>query len=470
MTLGNMGLAYVSLTQPHEALKCYEQSAAMFEEIGDRKGLAQTWNNMGLTYSSLQDYPAAVSFFQRSLELSRALGARGDVCITLVNIAQVYIKMDTPREALPYVEEGRAMAEAIGAKASLRDSYATLADLHTALGDHATALEYFRQYAETKDTIYNQESSKRIAEMEVRYETAQKEKEKEIYRLRNVELVELNEQITAQKEELARTLDELRQTQKQLVESEKMAALGGLVSGVAHEINTPVGIGITAASGIADRTEALHELYSAGRMKRSDLEKYMQFARESSALMLSNLERTGNLIQSFKQVSVDQTSDQHRTFKLAAYLHDIMRSLEPRLKPARVEVAIECDPELSVDGYPGVLAQIVTNLALNAVVHAFKGSDGGRIALTARVSDGALVLQVADNGSGMTDEVRTRIFDPFFTTSRQAGTGLGLHIVYNLVTQRLRGQIQCESSAGAGTTFTITLPITGAAHEFGTPS
>jgi two-component system sensor histidine kinase ChiS len=257
------------------------------------------------------------------------------------------------------------------------------------------------------------------------------------------------------------TLQLLKDTQNQLVESAKMAELGNLVAGVAHEINTPVGIGVTATSRVETLTDELIHLYKAGRMKRSDLDKYLKAAKQGSELTLKNLTRAAELIQSFKQVAVDQTGERQRTFVLEEYLHEILTTLKPKFKRTQHQVSIECQGEIILSSYPGIFSQVFTNFMMNSLIHGFKGKSKGKITITAQMSEKKeLVMRYSDNGNGVPADVIDKIFDPFFTTNRQGGgSGLGLNIVYNLITHKLNGTIRCDSVEGEGITFTISIPI-----------
>ena len=273
----------------------------------------------------------------------------------------------------------------------------------------------------------------------------------------------LEEKVAERTRELSDALQDVQTMQHQMVESEKLAALGGLVAGMAHEINTPVGIAVTAASHLVDQTDKLRAAWHAGSMKRSTLDQFIAGVEDASGLILTNLERSNELVQSFKQVAVDQSSEARRTFAVHEYLEDIIRSLRPSLKRAPHQFDIECDTGLSITSYPGALAQVVTNLVVNSVVHGYDDGVTGRIRLAATAQDGGIRLRYSDDGRGIPDDVRQRIFDPFFTTRRtQGGSGLGLHIVYNLVTQRLGGTIAVESAPGEGTQFTVDIPDAGA--------
>ncbi|WP_288583177.1 HAMP domain-containing sensor histidine kinase, partial [uncultured Methylobacterium sp.] len=268
------------------------------------------------------------------------------------------------------------------------------------------------------------------------------------------------------KEEADRTLAELRQTQSDLIQAEKLASLGQLVAGVAHEINTPLGIALTTATLVGDEARDFGALAAAGQLSRSRLTRFVDRMREGSHLLTANLTRAADLVQSFKQVAVDRVSDEHRRFLLRAWLAELLRSLGPLLRRGghRLDLEIDLDEgEIEVDTHPGALAQVVTNLVKNAVVHAFPDDAPGRI-VVALSRDGTrdepwLRLEVRDDGGGIAAEDRERIFDPFFTTARHRGSsGLGLHIVYNLVTAQLQGRIAVESEPGRGTVVRVEFP------------
>ncbi|MCK4346656.1 MAG: hypothetical protein KAX05_15335, partial [Bacteroidales bacterium] len=293
---------------------------------------------------------------------------------------------------------------------------------------------------------------KEILEKQVKERTKQISQQKE-------EILTANEELEQQKEELQITLENLQKTQSQLVESEKMAALGGLVAGVAHEINTPVGISVTAASALVDETKQMADLYKQDQISRADFKEYLKSANQSAQLILSNMERTATMIQSFKQVSVDQSTEQKRKFKLREYFEDVIRSLYPKLKKIRTKINLEIDEDLELDSYPGPFSQIITNLVLNSLEHGFASDRKGEINISAKVEERSLVINYRDDGTGISKETLPKIFDPFFTTNKQIGTGLGLHIVYNLVTQKFKGTIKCESEEGKGVVFRIVVPV-----------
>jgi signal transduction histidine kinase len=254
----------------------------------------------------------------------------------------------------------------------------------------------------------------------------------------------------------------LHQAQKSLVQSEKMAALGSLVAGVAHEINTPIGTALTAASHLEERTRDFRALFESGKLRKADAERYIDTATEASQIMTATIGRASELIQSFKQVAVDQSTDERRQFGLRAYIHEVLLSLRPRLKQTQHEVVVECPGDLAIDSHPGALSQVLTNLIMNSLIHGFAEGDAGTITIAVLPEDDEMVtIRYSDTGRGIPEKHRSRIFEPFFTTKRgSGGTGLGLHIVYNIVTQRLGGTITLNSAEGRGAAFILRIPQT----------
>ena len=269
----------------------------------------------------------------------------------------------------------------------------------------------------------------------------------------------LEEKVQQRTAELSDALENLKATQKQLVESEKMAALGGLVAGVAHEINTPIGTSITVASTLADETQSFLGAVASGQLKRSVLNNYLDLASESTQLMLSNLHRAGELIQSFKQIATDQSNLEQRRFNLKEYLEEIALSLAPKLKQTPHTLTVAGEEAITIESYPGALAQITTNLVTNSLTHAYTSEQAGQLRLEISLEGDKVRVEYSDDGCGINRENKGKIFEPFFTTARhRGGTGLGLHIVYNLVTQKLLGTIEVESEVGSGTSFAMLLP------------
>jgi signal transduction histidine kinase len=270
---------------------------------------------------------------------------------------------------------------------------------------------------------------------------------------------ELENKVQERTEKLQNTIDNLNQAQKQLIESEKMASLGRLVAGVAHEINNPLGIAITASSHLESSTKEFSLQYRNNTLTKKCLEKQLDISQSTSTLISNNLAKAANLVQSFKDVSVDQTSNKKRKFNIKNYINEVIVSLGPKLRGTQYSILVQCEDDLVIFSKLGDFSQILTNLVINALIHAFDNAKKGDIIITIKKSGEFLKLIFDDNGNGMSPETREKIFEPFFTTKRgSGGSGLGMHMVYNLVTQSLNGTITCSSTLGQGTQFEIIVP------------
>jgi signal transduction histidine kinase len=299
------------------------------------------------------------------------------------------------------------------------------------------------------------------------YRMRQLEEERRRLEDANIELKNREAIIAIQRDQLAAQVLKLEEAQRRLIETqdslvqaEKMASLGGLVAGVAHELNTPMGIAVTASTHLRDCVDALDQAVAGNRLTRSQLADFQQILRDTASLILSNASRAAELVQSFKQVAVDQASAERRRFDLHTYIDEVLVSLAPRLRQEPHQIQVDCPLNVMMDSYPGALSQILTNLLINSLVHAFPDGRSGLIIIQVRdLGDDLLELVFADDGKGVPPEHQDRLFDPFFTTNRaHGGSGLGLHIVYNLVTQTLRGSIRVQSEPGEGTRFILTMP------------
>ncbi len=735
----NIGLTYSDRENADGALEYNLKSLNIREEINDKKGMASCYNNIGIIYENLEKFDLALEYHLKSLKIEEELGNAIGIATSYNNIGIIQIRLRKYDPATDYLHKGLQIALEIGAKDKEIESYGALSDVYEEKEDYKQSLYYYKRYNAVKDMVFNEKKSEQIAEMQTKYETEKKEKEKEIYRLKNVELkreiserkqaqehlmeskqfieriaqtspniislfnlpteehiyksrsilelfgytgdedqilspepeqdlnhpddfenirefaddlihlednqrrkleyrvkdarhewhwlcrtatvfarndkgvpcqivsvyeniterkqmeemnrlknIELRQEINKRKEkeealrlfkmvieninlgvtiidpegkiiytnpaearqhgytvdellgqpgqifspsgknkkmiqeefisshkwrrerlnirkngitfpvqlssavinnddsqpigrvticediterkqmeklqrlknlELAEANRKLIETQKQLVESEKMASLGNLVAGVAHEISTPVGIGVTASSDLIGKTEKLVELYNQDRFDSEDLENYLQETYQIGKLIFNNMQRTGELVQSFKQVSVDKSTDQYRQFNLKSYLENVIISLKPKLKEKPIRIDIDCPQDLMLTNYPGTFAQIITNFVMNSMIHGFRNRNSGEIKITIIPDDQRLKLRYHDNGKGIPKDVLPQIFEPFFTMDKQIGTGLGLHIVYNLVTQKLKGSIHCNSNIDDGVSFEINAPM-----------
>jgi len=273
-------------------------------------------------------------------------------------------------------------------------------------------------------------------------------------------LRDLNQSLAAQIDETTAAMAKLQFAQGQLVQAEKLASLGGLVAGIAHEINTPVGIGVTAASHLEAEVRAMGRAMDAGSLTKSQFDRYLQVFVQSSDIILLNLRRASELIQSFKRVAVDQSSNERRRIHLRAYFEEVLVSLRPKMKATPHHIELQCPADLELDTIPGAWSQVLTNLVLNALSHAFEPNQPGCMRIVVERQGEGVQVRFSDDGRGIPADILPKVFDPFFTTRRgQGGTGLGLHIVFNIVHQTLGGTISVDSQPGVGTLFTMNLPL-----------
>jgi signal transduction histidine kinase len=253
---------------------------------------------------------------------------------------------------------------------------------------------------------------------------------------------------------------ELEQAMSQLAASEKLSSLGSLVAGVSHELNTPIGVALTGSSCLGDRTEEVQKAMDDGTITKQQLTTYLDEVRIGSTLIVDNIHIASELIHNFKQVAVDQSSERRRRFNLKTSVEEILSTLTPTLKKTLHEVLIDIPDNIYMDSYPGPLGQVITNLINNSITHGFEYKDSGTIEIRASSDDTEVCIQYRDNGKGMTKDVKKHIFDPFFTTKMgQGGSGLGMHIVHNIVHGILKGRLSLHSSPNKGVDINIELPL-----------
>ena len=297
----------------------------------------------------------------------------------------------------------------------------------------------------------------------------------DIARATNVFLAEISRRERAlrnAKERADKALTALRATQAELIQAEKLASLGQLVAGVAHEINTPIGIALTASTVVEEEATRFRAIVGEGRISRAALDRAVGRISEGTGFVTANLNRAADLIQSFKHVAADQTSGERRQFDLRTFLHELLTSLGPMLRKSGHSARMECPEGILLDSHPGALGQVVTNLVVNASLHGFREEEQGLIEVAVEETGaGTIRISVHDNGCGIPAARQAKVFDPFFTTRRaQGSTGLGLHIVHNLVAGTLGGRIELEAHDGCGTLFVIDLPRTMRTQVRSTPT
>ncbi len=274
-------------------------------------------------------------------------------------------------------------------------------------------------------------------------------------------MAHLDTKVKERTAQLNTKIDELTQTRQELVQSEKMASLGRLVAGFAHELNTPLGVALSSASLLQRKMTDLNQLMEQDEVDEDDLLSVLDSINKATNLNVSNLKRAANLVTSFKRTAVDQTSDKVRSFEVKQLIQDIINTLQSRFKKTEIDISVICPKDFKVKSLPGALEQILTNLLMNSLIHGFnEGQDAGSINIKAQLDGNHLHLEYSDNGKGIAKENLKKIFEPFFTTHRaHGGSGLGMYICYNVITTQLLGTLTCESQLGEGVVFKIDYPI-----------
>ncbi len=272
----------------------------------------------------------------------------------------------------------------------------------------------------------------------------------------NMRRSQTEETLTKTNKELKRSIEELKKAQERLIDAEKMAILGKLSAEISHEINTPIGVSITSTSYLADLLDSLQNDIENQKLTKRSLDDFTNNADQSLHLLMNNLNRASDLITSYKQVAVDQTSDKTRKINFAQYLHEIIQSLQPKLKKTKHVIKVDCADNIDIYCHAGAISQIFTNLIINSILHGFDGIESGIITISAQLKGERLHLHYQDNGVGVPKNKLPQIFDPFYTTKAgNGGTGLGTHIINELVTDTLNGTIVATSNTGQGLSYDI---------------
>jgi len=300
---------------------------------------------------------------------------------------------------------------------------------------------------------------KKIKQQIEKFEMAESEI-KELNQSLEQKVVTRTQALRDSNQELLDALEQVHQYQSQVIQSEKMASLGQMVAGVAHEVNTPIGLGVTASTMLSDRIDEIQAELENKSLSAKKLDRFLAESKENTQIIYRNLSRAADLVSSFKQVAVDQTADNTRNVKIENFVNEVILSLHPTLKKYNHEIVVNCDPKLELRTKPGPINQILINMIMNSLVHAFDSIDYGTMTIDIWCENDTCHIKYNDNGTGIEEKIKQRIFDPFVTTRRgEGGSGLGLHLVYNLVTQALGGNITVESELGNGATFNINFPV-----------
>lgn len=333
-------------------------------------------------------------------------------------------------------------------------------DKHYHLRAPQNSIEEFNVFGKALNTMLDKIERQIIKQQQTETEI------RELYQGLEQKVNERTEALKSSNQELLNTLATLHQYQNQIVETEKMASLGQMVAGVAHEVNTPIGLGVTASTLLQDKLTDIERAFTEKKLTSSQLGRFLNESKENLGIIYRNLERAASLISSFKQVAVDQSNDSQRSFNMAKLINEVLLSLRPNLKKTRHQVLVECPPDFIIESKPGAINQILINLVMNSLIHAFADNEQGEMQISVKITGTRCQLCYTDNGSGVPEAIKKRIFDPFVTTKRgEGGSGLGLHLVYNLVTQALNGKISFESTLGYGVKVLIDFPVINNSHK-----
>lgn len=274
-----------------------------------------------------------------------------------------------------------------------------------------------------------------------------------------VKLAKHHRLLEQQNTQLSDAYKNLKATQNELIQKEKMASLGGLVAGIAHEINTPLGICVTGVSHLMEETKIFNKSIENKALTERKLKEFLQDVKEISQILTTNTDRAANLIHSFKQIAVDQSSNEIRNFNAKSYLDEILLSLRPTLKQTAHKVIVHCEDSLWINSHAGALSQVISNLILNSLKHGFENIDQGIMTIVVTEQRQSVILKFSDNGCGLSESDMKQLFDPFFTTKRgEGGSGLGTHLVFNLVATSLKGKLKAHSELGEGLSYVIKFP------------
>jgi len=344
-------------------------------------------------------------------------------------------------------------------------------DLMAKVSSSQTELKYAqKQLVKTNDRLDQQNLmlEQEVAKKTANLSQAMMDLQKQKYQLENQQKTLKEEietrrgtetQLLHQTTELEHTIETLGMAHGKLVESEKLAALGSLVAGITHDVNTPIGVGVTATTYLSERLKALGKKFNDKSLSANDMKSFIDEGNQSIELLNTNLNRASELIASFKQIAVDQASEAIRTINLKEYLNEIITSLKPKLKKSALTINIDCPDDIEMKVPAGAISQIFTNFLLNSVIHGFDGKEKGQIDIIIQDGGDSVNIDYKDNGNGMSQEQLSHLFDPFYTTKREeGGSGLGTSIAYNLVKQTLEGEIRAESELNKGLTYHLELP------------
>ena len=463
--LVGIGLAHGSLEEHESALKHYQAGLHMHRETGNRSGEAHALVSMASAHAALGETGTAVGELEAAAEIARQIGSRPQLAHATLILGRTRLAMDQPEAALDTLTSALSLAVEIGEKSLELEACNLISSLHESMGNTRDALTYLRRYLELRETVLGEETRRRVYNLETSWEIELARKEAEIERLRSVELKEAFDRLDHAHSQLEHAHAELKSAQSSLVQSEKMASLGQLTAGIAHEINNPINF---VSSSVGPLRRDLAQIRGAidaigGRLPDGEYEEFRQE------------EELEDIFSEIDQLLGSIDSGAARTAEIVAGLRSFSRLDEGGLK--RVDLHEGLDAALTilsgsisegivlvreygdlpeVECYPGEINQVFMNILTNAI----RAIDGeGRVRITSEAVEGAVRITIADSGEGMSEEVRARIFEPFYTTRDVGeGRGLGLSIAWGIV-EKHGGTIEVESAPGAGSSFVVLLPL-----------
>lgn len=489
----NIGQMYYKNREYEKALENFKESNRYYSRAKHETGqvLARTW--LGNTYRQLKDYSKAEKIYTVLCDFAKKINDRFGLANVYYQMAINYNMMQQPLTALEYIGKSQRIARKEGFHLIRRDNRKLMAEIYAKLNKYKAAFNMQQTYITLKDSIENEQNRLAIEDLRVKLELEQKQQENEAlkrnvahsetirnftililvvililggvvfsrYRFSvraNKKLAEKNEVIKKTNEQLEKTLTRLSETQESLIEAEKLASIARLVSGITHQLNTPVGVGITAASSLQEKTKEFEKIITAPSLKRNDLRDFLHSVSEVAELLLSTHKKTSQIINDFKLVSIDPDTDVSRNIHLVPFINNVIMSAQQKLNEKNIRTYVEGDKEIALLTKPDTIAHIFSNLLLNSLHHGFKNMHDGEIVIKIEQTDVSVVIKYSDNGLGYDQTISENIFDPFIIINDQNSSGLGLHIVYNLVTQKLAGEITTSTNEKNELTFLIKIP------------
>ncbi len=446
--LNGVGQALDSMGKSREALDSHHRSLALFREIGHAMGEARVLDNIGSIYMDMGDDELALPFHVKSLETRRAIGQRRAECTSLLNIARIQVRKKDADQAIVTLDEAFAIASETGSKPHVYDAHRIYADAYEQTGDFALALHHCREFQRTREEVFNENTADRIHKLQIGFKVQKAEQDVELAHFKNVELRENNDRLEA-------LLNELRNTQAQLVQSEKMAAIGKLVAGMVHEMNTPIG----ASNSAIDVTERcigkINDLQrdwasNGDQVDESRLDFLLENLKKNQQINRDANGRISSILDNLKKfISLD--GGQLESVDIHEGLDSALALMEKDLE-GRIEIVREYGDLPAVECCPGEINQVFLSLLTNAA-EAIEGD--GVITIRTTAAGGEFRIAITDTGSGMTSEIQRQLFEPSFSTKgTRVKAGMGLMVSLNIV-QKHGGRIEVESEVGRGSTFTV---------------